>query len=66
MAKPFDFAVVTVDARGQVVNREKQQAFYTMALLLAEIENKATREGLYVEKEISEPGEEGYIEPKLD
>jgi hypothetical protein len=45
---------------------EKQQAFYTMALLLAEIENKATREGLYIEKEISEPGEEGYIEPTLD
>ena len=44
---------------------EPQRAFYTIALLLAEIESQATKNKLYTEKEIPEPGEEGYVEPKL-
>ena len=44
---------------------EQQRAFYTIALLLAEIEKQATKNKLYTEKEIPEPGEEGYVEPKL-
>ena len=43
-----------------------QRAFYTIILLLAEIEKKATNENLYNEKEILEPGDEGYVEPTLD
>jgi hypothetical protein len=44
---------------------EQQRAFYTIALLLAEIESQATKNKLYTEKDIPEPGEEGYVEPKL-
>lgn len=43
-----------------------QRAFYTIILLLAEIERKATDENLYNEKEILEPGDEGYVEPTPD
>ena len=31
--EPFDFEVVTVDTHGQVIKREKQQAFYFLELL---------------------------------
>jgi len=43
-----------------------QRAFYTIILLLAEIERKATDENLYTEREILEPGDEGYVEPTPD
>jgi hypothetical protein len=42
---------------------QMQRAFYTMVLLLAEIERQATVNNLYNEKEILEPGDEGYVEP---
>ena len=41
-----------------------QKSFYTVALLLGEIEKTAIAEGLVVEKEILQPGDEGYVEPK--
>jgi len=37
--EPFDFEVVNVDTHGQVVNREKQQAFYFVELLVQRKEN---------------------------
>jgi hypothetical protein len=43
-----------------------QRAFYTIVLLLSEIEKTATEKNLYVEKEILEAGDEGYIEPKTN
>jgi hypothetical protein len=45
---------------------ENQRSFYTTALLLAEIEKVAKDNNLYQEKEILEPGDEGYVAPKLD
>tara|TARA_R100000278_G_C5450818_1_gene157318 strand:- start:141 stop:461 length:321 start_codon:yes stop_codon:yes gene_type:complete len=42
---------------------EVQRSFYTIALLLAEIEKQAQEENLTEEKEILEPGDEGYEEP---
>ena len=44
---------------------DTQRAFYTIILLLAEIEKQATENDLYVEKEILEPEDEGYVEPKI-
>ena len=41
-----------------------QQCIYTLILLLAEIEKQATENNLFIEKEISEPGDPDYIEPK--
>lgn len=45
---------------------ETQRSFYTIGLLLAEIEKEAKSNELYEEKEILQPGDEGYVEPKLD
>jgi len=42
---------------------EMQRAFYTIVLLLAEVERQATVNNLYTEKEILEPGDEGYVDP---
>jgi menaquinone-dependent protoporphyrinogen IX oxidase len=43
---------------------DTQRAFYTVILILAEIEKQATDKNLYIEKEILEPGDKGYEEPK--
>lgn len=43
-----------------------QRSFYTLALLVAEIESKAKFENLYDEKEVLQPGDEGYVAPKQD
>ena len=40
-----------------------QKSFYTIALLLAEIEAQAKDSDQYEEKEILQPNDEGYIEP---
>lgn len=40
-----------------------EKAFYTISLFLAEVEKQATEANLYDEKEILEPGDEGYVEP---
>lgn len=41
-----------------------QKSFYTVALLLGEIEKETLAAGLFEEKEILQPGDEGYVEPK--
>jgi len=43
-----------------------QRSFYTVTLLLAEIEKAAKDSDLFTEKEILQPGDEGYVEPKQD
>lgn len=43
---------------------DTQRAFYTIILILAEIEKQAADNNLYIEKEVLEPGDEGYEEPK--
>jgi len=40
-----------------------ERSFYTVTLLLAEIEKQAQDNKLYQEKEILEPGDEDYVEP---
>ena len=40
-----------------------QRSFYTVALLLAEMESQFKTENLYVEKDVLQPGDEGYVEP---
>lgn len=40
-----------------------ERSFYTMTLLLGDIENNAKKENLYEEKEILEPGDPNYVEP---
>lgn len=43
-----------------------ERTFYTIILLLAEIEKQATESNLYDEKEILEPGDPGYVAPTED
>jgi hypothetical protein len=45
---------------------EAQRSFYTIGLLLAEIEKEAKNNNLFEEKEILQPGDEGYVPPTLD
>ncbi len=55
----------------QIVNNkyedmdDLQKSFYTITLLLAEIEKVAVDKKLFDEKEILQPGDEGYVAPKL-
>lgn len=42
-----------------------ERTFYTIILVVAEIERKATSDNLYDEKEILEPGDEGYVAPTI-
>jgi hypothetical protein len=42
---------------------EFEKAFYTISLMLAEIEQKAINSDNIVEKEVLEPGDEGYVAP---
>jgi hypothetical protein len=43
-----------------------QKSFYTVTLLLAEIEQSVTKNNLFDEKEVLQPGDEGYVAPTLD
>lgn len=45
---------------------ELQRSFHTITLLLAEIEKTAKDKELYDEKEVLEPGDEGYVSPNQD
>ncbi len=40
-----------------------ERSFYTITLLLAEIEQQAKNNNLYEEKEILEPDDEDYVSP---
>jgi hypothetical protein len=42
---------------------DSQRHFQTVALLIAEIEAQAEKQNLTVEREILEPGDEGYVAP---
>jgi hypothetical protein len=44
----------------------EERNFYTIGLLLVEIERQAEESNQLEDKEILEPGDEGYIAPKLD
>ncbi len=43
-----------------------QRAFYTVILLLAEIEKQATENDLFLEKEVLEPGDKDYKAPEIN
>jgi hypothetical protein len=45
---------------------EWERAFHTITLFLAEVEKQATENKLYDEKEVLEPGDEGYVAPSLE
>jgi len=63
-------AVATIEKVSELKYEEMtqfQRSFYTITLAVAEIESIAVNDpDLHEEKEIPEPGEEGYEEPSLD
>ena len=44
---------------------ELERSFYTITIMLAEIEKVAKEKDAYDEKEVLEPGDEGFIDPNL-
>ena len=80
MAKAASFAIIqslNIEEKGDEYFKEiiekkyedldpMQRAFYTIILLLSEIERTAFENNLYDEKEVLEPGDEGYIAPSLN
>ena len=42
-----------------------QRSFHTVTLLITEIERKSIENESYQEKEILQPGDEGYVEPTM-
>ena len=55
--------VKTLTSRKYEDMDDMERAFYTIILVVAEIERQATENKLYIEKEILVPGDEGYVEP---
>ena len=51
-----------IDGKYEDLN-ELERSFYTLTLLLAEMEEQAKKNDLYEEKEILQPGDEGYVPP---
>lgn len=45
---------------------DDQKSFHTITLFLAEVEKEAKENNLFTEKEILEPGDEGYVAPNQD
>ena len=43
-----------------------ERSFYTVTIMLAEIEKVAKEKDAYDEKEVLEPGDEGYVAPTQD
>ena len=45
---------------------DEQRTLHTLTLLIAEIEAQATAHNQFDEKEILQPGDEGYVTPTVD
>lgn len=45
---------------------EFERTFYTISLMLAEIEQNAIKSDNIAEKDVLEPGDEGYVAPTVD
>jgi len=56
----------TIKAADYSKMSQVEQSFYTVTLMIAEIERLSVEQNLFDEKEVLEPGDEGYVEPTLD
>jgi hypothetical protein len=55
----------TIKAADYSKMSQVEQAFYTVTLMISEIERLSVEQNLFDEKEILEPADEGYVEPTL-
>jgi hypothetical protein len=59
-------SIETIQAADYSKMSQVEQAFYTTTLMISEIERLSVEQKLFDEKEVLEPGDEGYVEPTLD
>ena len=59
-------SIETIKAADYSKMSQVEQCFYTVTLMISEIEKISVEQNLFDEKEVLEPGDEGYVEPTLD
>ena len=62
-AEEADKSIETIQAADYSKMNQLEQSFYTVTLMLSEIERIAVDQKLFEEKEVLEVGDEGYVEP---
>ena len=62
-AEEADKSIETIQAADYSKMSQLEQSFYTITLMLSEIERIAVEQKLFEEKEVLEPADEGYVEP---
>lgn len=62
-AEEADKSIETIQAADYSKMSQLEQSFYTVTLMLSEIERIAVEQKLFEEKEVLEPADEGYVEP---
>jgi hypothetical protein len=65
-AEASEKSIETIKAADYSKMSQVEQAFYTVTLMISEIEKISVEQNLFDEKEVLEPGDEGYVEPTLD
>jgi hypothetical protein len=65
-AEESEKSIETVKAADYSKMSHVEQSFYTITLMISEIERISIEQNLFEEKEVLEPGDEGYVEPTLD
>lgn len=65
-AEEAEKSIETIKASDYSKMSQVEQCFYTTTLMISEIEKISVEQNLFDEKEVLEPGDEGYVEPTLD
>jgi hypothetical protein len=65
-AEASEKSIETIKAADYSKMSQVEQCFYTVTLMISEIEKISVEQNLFDEKEVLEPGDEGYVEPTLD
>lgn len=65
-AEASEKSIETIKAADYSKMSQVEQSFYTVTLMISEIERIALEQNLFDEKEVLEPTDEGYVEPTLD
>jgi hypothetical protein len=65
-AEASEKSIETIKAADYSKMSQVEQCFYTVTLMISEVERISVEQNLFDEKEVLEPGDEGYVEPTLD
>ena len=61
-----DKSIETIKSADYAKMTQVEQSFYTVTLMISEVERISIEQNLFEEKDVLEPGDEGYVEPTLD